>query len=74
MMNNNGLLVVVSAPSGCGKDTVISRVLEKLGDKAVLSVSMTTRAMRPGEAYIYLSFPFPTSLRMTYCGELLILM
>lgn len=49
-MNNNGILIVVSAPSGCGKDTVISKVLEKLGDAAALSVSMTTRAIRPGEA------------------------
>lgn len=58
-MNNKGLLIVVSAPSGCGKDTIISRVLEKLGDKGMLSVSMTTRAMRPGEAegvnYFYVS-------------------
>lgn len=50
MMNKQGLLIVVSAPSGCGKDTVISDVLEKLNGDAVLSVSMTTRAMRPGEA------------------------
>ena len=49
MMNKKGQLIVVSAPSGCGKDTVISRVLEKLGAEAALSVSMTTRAMRPGE-------------------------
>ena len=49
-MNNNGVLIVVSAPSGCGKDTVIKRVLDKYGDDAVLSVSMTTREMRPGEA------------------------
>lgn len=49
MMNNKGMLVVVSAPSGCGKDTIISKVLDILGDKAALSVSMTTRAMRPGE-------------------------
>lgn len=59
MMNKEGLLIVVSAPSGCGKDTVISRVLEKLGDEAVLSVSMTTRDIRPGEAegvnYYYVS-------------------
>lgn len=59
MMNNEGILVVVSAPSGCGKDTVISKVLERLGDEASLSVSMTTRAMRPGEAegvnYYYVS-------------------
>lgn len=59
MMNKKGQLIVVSAPSGCGKDTVISRVLEKLGDEAALSVSMTTRAMRPGEKegvnYYYVS-------------------
>ena len=58
-MNNQGILIVVSAPSGCGKDTVISKVLEKLGDAASLSVSMTTRAMRPGEEegvnYYYVS-------------------
>lgn len=59
MMNKKGQLIVVSAPSGCGKDTVISRVLEKFGDEAALSVSMTTRAMRPGEKegvnYYYVS-------------------
>lgn len=46
---NNGLLVVVSAPSGCGKDTVISKVMETMKDDAFLSVSMTTREIRPGE-------------------------
>ena len=48
-MNNNGVLLVVSAPSGCGKDTIIAEVLKKFDD-AFLSVSMTTRPMRPGEA------------------------
>lgn len=47
---NKGLLVVVSAPSGCGKDTVISRVMEKMQGDCFLSVSMTTRKIRPGEA------------------------
>ncbi len=46
---NNGLLVVVSAPSGCGKDTVVSKILDIMKDDAFLSVSMTTRNMRPGE-------------------------
>lgn len=58
-MNNKGFVLVVSAPSGCGKDTIISEVLKKLDGKAVLSVSMTTRAMRDGEAegknYFYVS-------------------
>ena len=48
-MNNEGLLLVISAPSGCGKDTVISSVLEKMENDAYLSVSMTTRDIRPGE-------------------------
>lgn len=47
---NKGLLVVVSAPSGCGKDTVVSKILDIMKDDAFLSVSMTTRKMRPGEA------------------------
>ncbi len=47
-MNNKGVLVVVSAPSGCGKDTIIAEVLKRIDD-AFLSVSMTTRAMRTGE-------------------------
>ena len=47
-MNNKGVLVVVSAPSGCGKDTIIAEVLKRFDD-AYLSISMTTRAMRPGE-------------------------
>ncbi len=46
---NKGLLVVVSAPSGCGKDTVISKVLEIMKEDAFLSVSMTTRQIRAGE-------------------------
>ncbi len=58
-MNKNGQLVVVSAPSGCGKDTIVAGVLEKLQGNGFLSVSMTTRAIRPGEAegvnYFYVS-------------------
>ena len=56
---SKGLLVVVSAPSGCGKDTIVNKILEDMGDNASVSVSMTTRAMRPGEAegvnYYYVS-------------------
>ena len=38
----------MSAPSGCGKDTVF-RAIEALRDDVVESVSATTRAPRPGE-------------------------
>ena len=43
-----GLLYVVSSPSGAGKTTLCRRLLEAEPDLA-LSVSATTRAMRPGE-------------------------
>lgn len=71
-MNNNGVLLVVSAPSGCGKDTIIADVLKKLDD-AYLSVSMTTRPMRPGEVeginYYFVSQPeFEEKID---CGEML---
>ncbi len=47
-MKNKGLLVVLSGPSGCGKGTVLRRVLEQR-ESACVSVSMTTRDPRPGE-------------------------
>ena len=56
---NKGLLIVISAPSGCGKDTIINEIVKELGEEASISVSMTTRDMRPGEAeginYYYVS-------------------
>lgn len=45
---NKGLLIVVSAPAGCGKDTILERVLAD-NDNIFYSVSATTRAIRPGE-------------------------
>ena len=45
---SKGILVVVSGFSGAGKGTVMKRLLEKYDDYA-LSVSVTTRAPRPGE-------------------------
>ena len=43
-----GLLLIVSGPSGAGKGTVVSRLLEKRPD-CILSVSCTTRQPRVGE-------------------------
>lgn len=46
--NKCGNLLVVSGPSGAGKGTVVSRLLQ-VDDKIKLSVSATTRAPRTGE-------------------------
>lgn len=45
---SKGMLVVFSAPSGCGKDTVFKEI-SKLRDDVVESVSATTRMPREGE-------------------------
>lgn len=47
-MNNKGLLVILSAPSGCGKDTVFKKLCSKRND-CVESISATTRKPREGE-------------------------
>ena len=44
----HGILVVFSGPSGAGKGTILKRYFED-DPPAVLSVSATTRAPRPGE-------------------------
>lgn len=44
---SKGLLIVVSAPSGCGKGTLLAEVLKN--DNFYYSVSATTRAPREGE-------------------------
>lgn len=47
-MHNDGLLVVLSGPSGSGKDTVLAELF-KLDIGLVKSVSMTTRKPRDNE-------------------------
>lgn len=58
-MSDKGILIVVSAPSGCGKDTLVAGAMKKMPGQCFLSVSMTTRDMRPGETqgveYIFVS-------------------
>ena len=44
-----GLLIVISGPSGVGKGTVLKEFINDPELKLAYSVSMTTRAMRPGE-------------------------
>ena len=48
MKGKTGKLVVISAPSGTGKTTVVKRLLEKIPN-VVASVSFTTRPMRENE-------------------------
>lgn len=47
-MNKQRCLLVVSGPSGAGKDTVVARLM-KLHPEIEISVSATTRAPRAGE-------------------------
>lgn len=47
-MKNKGLLIVLSAPSGCGKDTILE-ALFKHDCSCTRSVSVTTRLPRSGE-------------------------
>jgi guanylate kinase len=49
-VDGKGLLVIISAPSGGGKDTVIERLVKKLDD-AVVYVTATSRKPRPGEIH-----------------------
>lgn len=48
-LNERGLLVVLSGPSGVGKGTVRRALFQMPNHDLVYSVSMTTRAPRPGE-------------------------
>ena len=47
ILMNKGILIVVSAPSGCGKGTILAEVMKD--EKFYYSVSATTRSPRPGE-------------------------
>ena len=48
-LNERGLLVVISGPSGVGKGTVRKALFEMKNHNLSYSISMTTRKIRPGE-------------------------
>ena len=49
-MKQKGILIVISGFSGAGKGTLVKELIKKY-DNYALSVSMTTRAPRPGERH-----------------------
>ncbi len=67
-----GMLIVLSAPSGCGKTTVVERLLKRHPDW-VRSISTTTRSPRSGEkdGEDYFFVDRPTFEKMRSRGELL---
>lgn len=46
--NSPGNLIIVTAPSGAGKTTLVARMIERI-DKVKPSISYTARGARPGE-------------------------
>lgn len=48
MMKKEGKLVILSGPSGTGKSTIVSQVMQERDD-ICFSISATTRSPRPGE-------------------------
>ena len=48
-MERNGLIIVLSGFSGAGKGTIMKNLLKTYPDMYHLSISATTRDMRPGE-------------------------
>jgi guanylate kinase len=58
MMKDEGLLIVISGPSGTGKSTIVKEFIQR-NPEIMLSVSATTRKIRLGETegvnYFYLT-------------------
>ena len=47
-LHRRGLMLILSSPSGAGKTTIARKLLQE-DDEIAMSVSATTRPMRPGE-------------------------
>ncbi len=66
-LKRRGLLLVLSSPSGAGKTTLAKRLLAAEQENLHMSVSVTTRAPRPGEVdgrdYTFLDAASFTALR-----------
>ncbi len=71
-IHRRGLMLVLSSPSGAGK-TTISRALMRTDPNLSLSVSVTTRPIRPGErdGVDYFFIDWPRFDAMVAAGELL---
>lgn len=58
-MKNRGQLIVISGPSGCGKGSVIEKLLENTSLNLWLSLSTTSRQIRnndiPGKTYNFVT-------------------
>ena len=71
-LKRRGLMFVLSSPSGAGKTTIARKLLAEDAEIA-MSVSVTTRPMRPGEVEgrDYLFVDEPEFVRMVEAGEFL---
>ncbi len=77
-LHRRGLMLILSSPSGAGKTTLSRRILEQYKnapahEAIVMSVSVTTRAMRVGEVQgkDYFFVDEPTYKQMVERGEML---
>ncbi|MDV3185127.1 MAG: guanylate kinase, partial [Candidatus Phytoplasma australasiaticum] len=61
-LNKEGMLIIISGPSGVGKGTVKKLLLDRIKNNLVYSVSMTTRDPRinekNGKDYFFVSKKF----------------
>ena len=49
MASTGNKIIIIAAPSGAGKTSIVKYLLERMPDQLVFSISCTTRTPRPGE-------------------------